>query len=158
MISFLIHNPLQPLPNRTKHIPHKQTELLYVLYATSNLHLLKFGVEWYHPINSRILIFKTIIMWSITCLIPLEIRIRHIFKKSVLYDVKPCFLHLSILSAEIWKKSLAFRQRTKLSTQPFIYRISVSGKLSTRPFIYHISVSGKLSLYLHTSKNKAESQ
>ena len=101
----------------------------------------------YHPINSRSIIFNTIIMWSIACLIPLEIRIRHIFKKSVLYDVKPCFLHLSILSAEIWKKSLAFRQRTKLSTQPFIYRISVSGKLSTRPFIYHISVSGKLSLY-----------
>lgn len=93
MISFLIHNPLQPLPNRTKHIPHKQTELLYVLYATSNLHLLKFGVEWYHPINSRILILKTIIMWSITCLIPLEIRIRHIFKKSVLYDIKSRFFH-----------------------------------------------------------------
>lgn len=32
-------------------------------------------------------------MWSIACLIPLKIRIRHIFKKSVLYDIKPCFLH-----------------------------------------------------------------
>ena len=124
MISFLIHNPLQPLPNRTKHIPHKQTELLYVLYATSNLHLLKFGVEWYHPINSRILILKTIIMWSITCLIFLIYGF-DISSKSLSFIILTpvSFLH-SILSSEIWKKSLTFRQRTKLSPRPFIYHIS----------------------------------
>ena len=31
-------------------------------------------------------------------------------------------------------------------------------QLSTRPFIYHISVSGKLSLYQYINKYKAESQ
>ena len=45
--------------------------------------------------------------------------------------------------SSLWKKSLALRRRTILST---------------RPFIYHISVSGKLSLYLHSSKCKEESQ
>ena len=54
-------------------------------------------------------------------------------KKSPL-NVKACFLHLPVLITE---KSLALRRRTILSTQPFIYRISVSGKLS---------------LYLHSSK------
>ena len=60
--------------------------------------------------------------------------------------------------SSLWKKSLALRRRTILSTQPLIYRILVSGKLSTRPFIYHISVSGKLSLYLNSIKRKEESQ
>ena len=48
----------------------------------------------YHPINSRSSILKTIIMRSITCLIPLKVWIRHIFKKSLLYDIKSRFLHL----------------------------------------------------------------
>ena len=68
-----------------------------------------------------------------------EVRIRYLLKKSVFYNINSCFLP----SSEIWKKSLTFRRRTKLST---------------RPFIYHISVSGKLSLYQYTNKYKAESQ
>lgn len=111
--------------------------------------------QWYHPVYPGTCIFKTVIMRSIFSLITFEIRVWHIFKKFILDNIKACFLHLPVLITE---KSLALRRRTILSTQPFIYRISVSGKLSTRPFIYHISVSGKLSLYLHTSKNKAESQ
>ena len=111
--------------------------------------------QWYHPIYPGTCIFKAVIMWSVSCLISFEIRIWHIFKKFILDNVKACFLHLPVLITE---KSLALRRRTILSTQPFIYRISVSGKLSTRPFIYHISVSGKLSLYLHSSKRKEESQ
>lgn len=51
------------------------------------------------------------------------------------------------------KKSLTSQRRTILSTQPFIYRVSISGKLSHRPFIYHISVNGKLStLPSHSSQ------
>lgn len=93
--------------------------------------------QWYHPIYPGTCILKEI-MRSISRLISFKIRIFHIFKR--------------------WKKSLALRRRTILSTQPFIYRISVSGKLSTRPFIYHLSVSGKLSLCLYSSKHKPESQ
>ena len=44
--------------------------------------------------------------------------------------------------------SSSYADEEPLSTQPFIYRILVSGKLSTRPFIYHISVSGKLSILI----------
>ena len=98
---------------------------------------------------------KTVIMRSVSRFISLEIRIGHIYKEFVLDNIKACFLHLPVLTTE---KSSALRRRTILSTQPFIYRILVSGKLSTRPFIYHISVSGKLSLYVHSSKHKEESQ
>ena len=111
--------------------------------------------QWYHPVYPGTCIFKTVIMRSISSLITFEIRVWHIFKKFILDNIKACFLHLPVLITE---KSLALRRRTILSTQPFIYRISVSGKLSTRPFIYHISVSGRLSLYLHSSKCKEESQ
>ena len=111
--------------------------------------------QWYHPVYPGTCILKAVIMRSVSCLISFEIRVWHIFKKSVLNNIKTCFLHLPVLITE---KSLALRRRTILSTRPFIYRVSVSGKLSTRPFIYHISVSGKLSLYLYTSKHKAESQ
>lgn len=109
----------------------------------------------YHPVYPGTCIFKTIIMRSASCLISFEIRVWHIFKKSVLNNIKTCFLHLPVLITE---KSLALRRRTILSTRPFIYRVSVSGKLSTRPFIYHISVSGKLSLYLYSNKRKEGSQ
>ena len=110
--------------------------------------------QWYHPIYPGTCIFKAVIMRSVSRLISFKIRILHIFKKFIFDNIKSRFFHLSSL----WKKSLALRRRTILSTQPFIYRILVSGKLSTRPFIYHISVSGKLSLYLHFSKHKDESQ
>lgn len=43
------------------------------------------------------------------------------------------------------KKSLPPQRRTILSTQPFIPRVSISGKISPRPFIYRISASGKIS-------------
>ena len=111
--------------------------------------------QWYHPVYPSACIFKAVIMRSVSCLISFEIRVWHIFKKFILDNIKACFLHLPVLNTE---KSLALRRRTILSIQPFIYRISVSGKLSTRPFIYHISVSGRLSLYLHSSKCKEESQ
>ena len=99
----------------------------------------------YHPVYPGTCIFKAVIMRSVSCLISFELRVWHIFKKFILDNVKACFLHLPVLITE---KSLALWRRTILSTQPFIYRISVSGKLSTRPFIYHISVSGKLSILL----------
>ena len=111
--------------------------------------------QWYHPVYSSTCIFKTVIMRSVSHFVSFEIRIGHIFKELVFDNIKACFLHLSVLITE---KSSALRRRTTLSTQPFIYRILVSGKLSTRPFVYHISVSGKLSLYLHTSKHKEKSQ
>ena len=94
----------------------------------------------YHPVYPGTCIFKTIIMRSVSCLISFEIRVWHIFKKSVLNNIKTCFLYLPVLITE---KSLALRRRTILST---------------RPFIYHISVSGKLSLYLYSNKRKEESQ
>ena len=94
----------------------------------------------YHPVYPGACIFKAVIMWSVSCLISFEIRVWHIFKKSVLNNIKTCFLHLPVLITE---KSLALRRRTILST---------------RPFIYHISVSGKLSLYLYSNKRKEGSQ
>ena len=108
-----------------------------------------------HPVYSGTCIFKTVIMRSVSHFVSFEIRIGHIFKELIFNNIKACFLHLSVLITE---KSSALRRRTTLSTQPFIYRILVSGKLSTRPFIYHISVSGKLSLYQHSNKHKEKSQ
>ena len=108
-----------------------------------------------HPVYPDTRIFKTIIMRSVSCLISFEIRIWYIFKEFIFDNIKSRFLHLPVLITE---KSSALRRRTILSTQPFIYRISVSGKLTTRPFIYHISVSDKLSLCLYLNNRKKESQ
>lgn len=108
-----------------------------------------------HPVYPDTRIFKTIIMRSVSCLIFFEIRIWYIFKEFIFDNIKSRFLHLPVLITE---KSSALRRRTILSTQPFIYRISVSGKLSTRPFIYHISVSGKLSLCFHNISSIVKSQ
>ena len=84
--------------------------------------------------------------------------IRHVRKKIIFYNIESRLLHCSILIIMYTEKSSALRRRTKLSTQPFIYRILVSGKLSTQPLIYRILVSGKLSLCLHFSKYKEKSQ
>lgn len=127
---------------------------LFLLY--NSLIFINLAGQGYHPINSSACIFKAIIVRSISCLVAFEIWIRHILKKLVFYNIKPCFLHS--FQPHYGKKSPTLRRRTILSTQPLIYRILVSGKLSTRPFIYHISVSGKLSLYLHSNKHKEKSQ
>ena len=109
--------------------------------------------QWYHPVYSNTCILKAVLMWSVSRLISFKIRVWHIFKKFI-FDNPVFFIYLSSL----WKKSLALRRRTILSTQPLIYRILVSGKLSTRPFIYHISVSGKLSLCFHNISSIVKSQ
>ena len=80
------------------------------------------------------------------------------YKKIIFYNIESRLLHCSILIIMYTEKSSALRRRTKLSTQPFIYRILVSGKLSTQPLIYRILVSGKLSLYLYFNKYKEKSQ
>ena len=76
-------------------------------------------------------------------LISFKIWIRHVRKKIIFYNIESRLLHCSILIIMYTEKSSALRRRTKLSTQPLIYRILVSGKLS---------------LCLHFSKYKEKSQ
>ena len=64
---------------------------LFLLY--NSLIFINLAGQGYHPINSSACIFKAIIVWSISCLVAFEIWIRHILKKLVFYNIKPCFLH-----------------------------------------------------------------
>ena len=60
--------------------------LLYYSFIFINL-----TGQRYHPVHSCTYIFKTIIMRSVPCFITFEVRIGHIFKKFILYDIKPPF-------------------------------------------------------------------
>ena len=55
------------------------------------------GIIQYIPCTG---IFKTVIMRPVSYLIPFKIRVRHIFKKLVLNNIKACFLHLLVLIME----------------------------------------------------------
>ena len=91
-------------------------------------------------------------------LISFKIWIRHVRKKIIFYNIESRLFHYLVLIIMYIEKSSALRRRSKLSTQPFLYRILVSGKLSTQPLIYRILVSGKLSLYTYSNKYKEKSQ
>ena len=97
-------------------------------------------------------------MRSVSCLISFKIWIRHVRKKNIFYNIESRLFHYLVLIIMYIEKSSALRRRSKLSTQPFLYRILVSGKLSTQPLIYRILVSGKLSLYTYSNKYKEKSQ
>lgn len=76
-------------------------------------------------------------------LISFKIWIRHVRKKIIFYNIESCLFHYLVLIIMYIEKSSALRRRSKLSTQPLIYRILVSGKLS---------------LYTYSNKYKEQSQ
>lgn len=76
-------------------------------------------------------------------LISFKIWIRHVRKKIIFYNIESRLFHYLVLIIMYIEKSFALRRRSKLSTQPFLYRILVSGKLS---------------LYTYSNKYKEQSQ
>ena len=116
--------------------------LAFSLFSTIFLYLsilLDNGIIQNIPVSD----LEAIIMRSVSCIISFKIWIRRVRKKFIFYNIESRLFHYLVLIIMYIEKSSALRRRTKLSTQPLIYRILVSGKLS---------------LYIYSNEYKEKSQ
>ena len=97
-----------------------------------------------HPINPVFRILKAIVMGAILFFVSLQIGIVHLSEKIIFDDIESGFFHRDPHLQQIQEYPhrtgrginlrpdyfyTAYRSAVKLTTQPFLYRILVSGKL-----------------------------